>query len=406
MKRSTAAGVAGALLAAAGLLAWAFAPRPTPVQTANAVRGPFEMSIEEDARTRVRDRYVVSAPLTGRLDRIALREGDTVAEGAAIARLEPALSPMLDDRTQRDLQLQLQIARAGAQEAGARLERAEVARRQAASQAQRSAQLATQGFVAPTRLESDQLALLAAQDELHAAGSALRAAQFGVEQARAALVAVRQPATGGRRSFVLRAPVGGAVLRVLQASEGHVALGTPVVEVGDTRRLEVVAELLTTDALQALPGRRVVIERWGGPAKVEGRVRRVEPAAFTKVSALGVEEQRVRVLIDPTAEDRAPAEWRAVGDGFRVGVRIVTLSEPAAVKVPVSAVFPTARDGGASQAVFTVEEGVARQRIVELGGRNGSEAWVRSGLAAGSVVVVYPPAGLQPGQRVQARPAD
>ncbi|TAL23990.1 MAG: HlyD family efflux transporter periplasmic adaptor subunit [Aquabacterium sp.] len=364
------------------------------------------MSIEEDARTRVRDRYVVSAPLTGRLDRIALREGDTVAEGAAIARLEPALSPMLDDRTQRDLQLQLQIARAGAQEAGARLERAEVARRQAASQAQRSAQLATQGFVAPTRLESDQLALLAAQDELHAAGSALRAAQFGVEQARAALVAVRQPATGGRRSFVLRAPVGGAVLRVLQASEGHVALGTPVVEVGDTRRLEVVAELLTTDALQALPGRRVVIERWGGPAKVEGRVRRVEPAAFTKVSALGVEEQRVRVLIDPTAEDRAPAEWRAVGDGFRVGVRIVTLSEPAAVKVPVSAVFPTARDGGASQAVFTVEEGVARQRIVELGGRNGSEAWVRSGLAAGSVVVVYPPAGLQPGQRVQARPAD
>ena len=403
MKRSTLAGAAGALLVAVGLLAWAFAPRPLPVQTAAAVQGPFEMAIEEDARTRLRDRYVVSAPLSGRLGRIALREGDVVAEGDAIATLEPVLAPMVDERTLREQQLQLEIARATVQRAEARLERADVARRQAVNEAVRSEQLAQQGFLAPTRLESDRLAVAAAQKELEAARGDLRVAQFGVEQARAALAAVRQPGAGEQRSFVLRAPVRGSVLRVVQTSEGNVALGTPLIELGDTARLEVVAELLTTDALQALPGRRVVIERWGGPITLEGRVRRVEPAAFTKVSALGVEEQRVRVLIDLADADKAPPAWRAIGDGFRVGVRIVTLSEPAALKVPVSAVFPSAHDGGAAQAVFVVEQGVARLRTVELGGRNGSEAWVRRGLQAGNTVVVYPPASLQDGLRVQAR---
>jgi HlyD family secretion protein len=405
MKRSTLVGAAGALLVTAGLLAWAFAPRPLPVQTATASQGSFEMAIEEDARTRLRDRYVVSAPLAGRLGRITLREGDAVAEGDTVATLEPVLAPMVDERTLREQQLQLEIAGATVQRAEARVQRADVARRQAVNEALRSEQLAQQGFLAPTRLESDRLAVVAAQKELEAAQGDRRVALFGAEQARAALAAVRQPGAGDRRSFVLRAPVRGTVLRVVQGSEGNVALGAPLLEVGDTSRLEIVAELLTTDALQALPGGRVLVERWGGPGALEARVRRVEPAAFTKVSALGVEEQRVRVLIDLVDAAHAPPAWRAVGDAFRVGVRIVTLSEIAAVKVPVSAVFPTAHDGGAAQAVFTVEQGVAHLRIVELGGRNGSEAWVRRGLAAGSVVVVYPPAGLQPGQRVQARPA-
>ena len=405
MKRSTLAGAAGALALAVGLLAWAFAPRPLPVQTAAAVQGPFEMAIEEDARTRLRDRYVVSAPLAGRVGRITLREGDVVAEGDPLATLEPVLAPMVDERTLRDQQLQLERARAAVQSAEARVERADVARRQAVNEAVRSEQLAQQGFLAPSRLEADRLTVAAAQKELQAAQGDLRVAQFGAEQARAALAAVQQPAAAQRRSFVLRSPVRGTVLRVVQVSEGSVGLGTPLVELGDTSRLEVVAELLTTDALQALPGRRVLIERWGGPITLEGRVRRVEPAAFTKVSALGVEEQRVRVLVDVADADKAPPEWRAIGDGFRVGVRIITLSETAALKVPVSAVFPTAHDGGAAQAVFTVEGGVARLRIVELGGRNGSEAWVRRGLSAGNTVVVYPPASLQAGQRVQAKPA-
>ena len=247
-------------------------------------------------------------------------------------------------------------------------------------------------------------------------------AAHDLEQTRAALSAVRQPTSGtGQRGFTVRAPAAGRVLRVLQTSEGAVALGTPLLELGDTRRLEVVAELLTTDALAAQPGSRVMVERWGGPATLEGRVRSVEPAAFTKVSALGVEEQRVRVLIDITSPQ---PEWQALGDGYRVSVRIVTLAEAKAVQVPVSAVFPLPAVAGAGAAgaadagkagdingaaaaarfaVFIAHDGRARQVSVVLGGRNGGEAWIRSGVTPGQQVIVYPPATVKDGLRVAAR---
>jgi HlyD family secretion protein len=197
----------------------------------------------------------------------------------------------------------------------------------------------------------------------------------------------------------------GKVLRVLQWSETTVALGTPIIELGDVRALEVVAELLTTDALAAKPGSVVRIERWGGDGTLEGRVRRIEPGAFTKISALGVEEQRVRVLIDIVSP---PERWRALGDGFRVSVRIVTLALDKVVKVPVSAVFPVPRrsddDGTDSgMAVFVVEGGRARLVSVRVGARNGAEAWLQSGLAPGATVVVYPPATVQDGARVKVR---
>jgi HlyD family secretion protein len=180
-----------------------------------------------------------------------------------------------------------------------------------------------------------------------------------------------------------------------------VTMGTPLIEIGDIAQLEVVAELLTADALQAVPGARVLVERWGGPQALEGRVRRVEPAAFTKVSALGVEEQRVRVLIDLLPRvDAAPAALRQIGDGWRVGVRIVTLALDDVVTVPVSAVFPRPAGG---MAVFVVEGGRAVLRPVDIGARQGGVAWVRSGLAAGTPVIVYPPPAVQPGIRVAAR---
>lgn len=399
MKKTTLAVVAGAVLAAGALLAWAFAPRPLAVETAVARQGRFEAAIEEDGRTRLRERYVVSAPLSGRVQRIALREGDAVAAGAVVALLEPALSPLVDERTLREQEAQLQIAQATVQRADARLERARVARQQAANEALRSEQLAQQGFLAPTRLDADRLALAAAQKELEAAAGDRRVAAHGVEQARAALGAVRQPAAG--RAFALRSPIAGSVLRVLQNSEASVALGTPLIELGDLADLEVVAELLTSDALQAVPGSRVSIERWGGPVPLQGRVRRVEPAAFTKVSALGVEEQRVKVLIDLEAPDRAPPPWRLLGDGFRVTVRVITVVQDGALLVPVSAVFPVADDGSGGMAVFVVQEGRAQLQRVDVGGRNGNEAWLRGGLAAGARVVVYPPPALQPGARVR-----
>ncbi|MCB1997905.1 MAG: HlyD family efflux transporter periplasmic adaptor subunit, partial [Rhodoferax sp.] len=269
---------------------------------------------------------------------------------------------------------------------------------QARSAQQRSAELARQGFVSPIQAENDALAVDAAQKALDAVQQGRVVAGHELEVARAALAAVASAADPGAvRGFDVRAPVAGRVLRVLQASEGTVALGTPLLELGDLAQLEVVAELLTTDALQVGAGRLVRIEDWGGPGALQGRVRLVEPAGFTKVSALGVEEQRVRVHIDLTSP---PADWQTLGDGFRVTVRIVTQQVGDALRVPVSAVFPQP-DGG--HALFVVEAGRARMQPVDLAARNAVHAWLRQGVSPGAVVVIYPPAALAEGQAVRMR---
>lgn len=395
MQRKTLLMAGAAALVLAAALAWAFAPRPLPVEVATATVGRFETTIDEDARTRLVDRYVVHAPLAGRLLRPALREGDTVEAGAVLGTLLPAFSPLLDERTLRELQARVGAAEAGARRATTRIEAAQVALEQAKNELRRSEQLAQQGFVAPTKIDSDRLAAQAAQKELETAVDGLHVARHEAEQARAALGAARGGTGAG---FALRSPVAGRVLKVHQTSETVVALGAPLVEVGDVARLEVVAELLTTDALAARPGSVVRIERWGGNGTLLGRVRRVEPAAFTKVSALGVEEQRVNVLIDITSP---AAEWAALGDGFRVAVRIVTRSEDKVLRVPVSAVFP--RVGGDGFAAYVVEDGRARLRPLTVAARNGQDAWVTDGLAAGAVLVIYPGAAVTDGVRVAPR---
>jgi len=221
------------------------------------------------------------------------------------------------------------------------------------------------------------------------------AAVHAQAQAAAALLPVNAGAQAGR-PLTVRAPVGGVVLRIPQASEVTVAPGAALLDIGDPARMEVIADLLTTDAVQAQPGGPAVVERWGGPP-VAARVRLVEPAAFTKVSALGIEEQRVKVVVDV---DTPPEAWRAMGDGFRVTLRILTQRVDQAVLVPVGALFPIG-DGG--MGVYRVEDGRAKLQPVDLGGRNGSEAWVRSGLKPGQDVILYPPPTVSDGQRVQAR---
>lgn len=385
------------IVAAVAALAWAFAPRPVAVEVAEATRGAFETSIEEDAKTRVRDRYVLSAPLAGRLARIGLREGDEVQPGDTVARLTPVLPTLVDERTLRGQTLAVEAAQANVRRATARLEGARAALQQARSDALRSDKLAAQGYVAEGKRDADRVAAQRAEREFEAATQERVMAQHEAEQAQAALSVVRPGGVAGA-VFPVRAPVAGRVLRVLQVSEATVALGTPLVELGDLSHLEVVAELLTTDALQALPGRPVVVERWGGQGTLAAKVRRVEPAAFTKVSALGVEEQRVKVLIDPEGD---PQRWRALGDGYRVGVRIITRTATDALKVPVSAVFP---DGaGSGHAVFLLREGRAHKTPVEVVARNASEAWIAKGLDAGAQVIVYPPAAVADGVRVKPR---
>lgn len=398
MKRKTWIVGGGGVLVLAALLGWAFAPRPIEVEVAAADRGPFETVIAEDGRTRLRQRYAVSAPLTGRLERLTLEPGDTVAAGAVVATLVPTLAPLLDARTQRELAERVQGAQANLARATSQAEAARVALAQAGSAQQRSSQLAAQGFVSPIQAENDQLAVAAAQKSLDAATAGRHVAEHELGMARAALVAASGAADVGRR-FTVKAPVSGRVLRVLQPSEGVVALGTPLLELGDTAQIEVVAELLTSDALKAVPGSMVRIEDWGGPAPLAGRVRAVEPAAFTKVSALGVEEQRVLVRIDLAG---APAQWAALGDGFRVGVRIVTRRVEDALRVPVSAVFPRPEGG---MGVFLVQGGRARIAPVTVGARNGQHAWLQQGPEPGATVIVYPPAAVTDGARVKVRKA-
>ena len=397
--------VGGAVIAIAALLSWAFTPRPVEVEVAQATLGHFETTVDEDARTRLRDRFVVSAPLAGQLQRITLREGDAVEAGAVVATLLPTLSPMLDERTLREQQARVGAAEAGVLRAATRIEAAKVTLEQARIELRRTEQLAQQGFVAPTKIDADRLAAQAAQKELDTAVESEHVARHDLEQARAALVAVRGASEGakGGSAFVLRAPVAGRVLKLHHTSEATVVLGAPLLDIGDTANIEIVAELLTTDALAARPGSAVRIERWGGPTVLQGRVRLVEPGAFTKISALGVEEQRVNVLIDIVSPS---TEWAALGDGYRVGVRIITLSEDGVLRVPVSAVFPLPGGDGTSppgSAVFVVDQGRARLQPVTVGARDGSIALLRKGLSPGATVIVYPPAAVTDGAKVKVR---
>lgn len=390
--------IAGAAAAAAALLAWAFAPRPPQVEVAKARVGHFETTIDEDGRTRVRDKFVVAAPLAGQLLRIGLREGDAVEAGAVVATLVPVPSPLLDERTVQEQRARVGAAEAQVSRAATRIDAARVALEQARIRQQRTESLAQQGFVTPTQVDADRLSLQAARKELDTAVEGEHVARHDLAQARAALGTVLGTSGGAR--FTLRAPVAGRVLKVHYSSETAVAPGAPLLEIGDISNLEIVADLLTTDALSALPGSVVRIDRWGGPGTLAGRVRLVEPGAFTKVSALGVEEQRVNVLIDLVSPH---SEWLALGDGYRVGVHIVTRSLDDALVVPVGAVFPrSAQDAaaGPSFAAFVIEGSRVRLRPLEVGARNGAEAWIRSGLAPGAEVAVYPPSTLADGARV------
>jgi HlyD family secretion protein len=375
-------------------LAWAFSPRPVEVETATVKQGHFEQSIEEDGRTRLKDRYTVSAPVAARVARIVLREGDSVAAGDVVAVLTPAMSSMVDERSAREAAARLKAAAAGVERASARVARARISMQEAQLEKERTEKLAGEGFLSASRLDAVRLAQSGARRELEVANAEREMAVQEKAQAAAALL----PAATGNsstRPLSVRSPVSGVVLRVPQPSETTLAAGAALLDIGDPQRMEVISELLTTDAVQATAGRRVVIERWGGPP-VEGVVRRVEPSAFTKVSALGIEEQRVNVLIDVS---NPPEAWRSMGDGFRVSVRIITTSIDQAVLAPLGALFPH----DTATAVYLLDGRRARLQPVEVGARNNNEAWLRSGLAPDQTVIVYPPATIRDGSKVQVR---
>ncbi|MEN6586657.1 MAG: HlyD family efflux transporter periplasmic adaptor subunit [Sulfuricella sp.] len=382
-----------------GVLAWAFRPQPALVELAEVTQGRFEQTIEEDGKTRVRERYVVSAPLAGKMQRIALKAGDTVREGDTVAVIAPSAPGLLDARTERELGERVGSTEAAQQRAAAEVARARAALEKSAADLARARKLAQQKFVSASALEQAELAYRVGQRELEATQYGEHAAQHEVAVARAALFRLRQEASGAKpagQRWEVRTPVAGKVLKVLQESESVVGVGTPLLEIGQPSDLEVVVDVLSTDAVQIPPGAKVRFERWGRAEPLEGVVRRVEPAAFTKISALGVEEQRVNVIIDLASP---PQRWQTLGDGYKVDARIVTASLDKAVKVPVSALFRA----GDQWAVFVASNGRAAKRIVTLSRRGATEAVVQEGLTVGEKVVVHPGDNVSDGKTVRER---
>jgi len=398
MKRKVIVGAIALLLLA--LLVWAFMPKPAEVEIATVTQGRFERTVQEDGKTRVRDRYLVSTPLMGRVARIHLKQGDTVKMDDAVATLWPVAPSLLDERSRAE-----QVARIGAMQASvakaqANVERARAALEQIRADFKRSETLAQLGFVSPNQNETERLNVRLREKELESARQDEAAARYELEQSNVALKQF-SPSTSSKtdrpqHAFEVKAPVSGKVLKVQTQSEGIVTAGTPLMELGDPAQLEVVVDILTEDAAPIKPGTPVQLTNWGGPDVLQGQVRLIEPAAFTKVSALGVEEQRVNTIVDITSP---PATWSMLGDGFKVDVRVLVQVVENAIKVPVSALFPM----GARSALFVLDKGHARLREIEVAARNGVEAWVKSSLPPGTQVIVYPDTKLRDGDRVKAR---
>lgn len=383
------------VLAAAAGAALSLRPRPVPVDLASVVRGPLSVVIQESGVTRVTDRYEVSAPVAGRVSRLALEVGDDVKEGDALAEIAPALSPLLDDRTRAEAEARLGAALSALDQAHAQEARAAAASELANQDLARSRQLAASGALPAQALEQAEFAARMRHEERASAVFSTKVAFEEVRVARVALGKDHEHTASDHHIGVL-SPIFGRVLRVQQKSAGLVQAGALLVEVGDPRALEVVVDLLTTDAVHVHPGTQTVIEGWGGDAPLHGRVRRLEPSAFTRPSALGVDEQRVNVIIALTDP---PEKWSALSDGYRVEAHFVLWESPSVLKVPQGSVFRY-RD---HWAVYRVEGGKAQLVPVSIGHRGETEVEITGGLEAGAAVAVQPGDRVKDGVRVEPR---
>lgn len=393
-----------ALLVVAGAVWIAMRPQPMMVDFGEVTRGPMMVTIDEEGRTQVHDRYIVSTPVAGRLMRVRVDAGEPVTRGVTVvAQMRPTNPAMLDVRTREQALAALSAAEAALRVARADLNAAAAEDDLAQTDLARTRQLAESGTVAAAALDRALGEARAAAARLDTAEAAISVREAEVANARAQLIGFDDQllanALDDRRSddIPLVAPIDGRILRIIQQSETVLPAGAPVMEIGDvTSDLEVVVDLISSDAVQVAEGNRVLIEDWGGPSTLSGRVERIDPFGFTRFSALGVEEQRVGVTVafEGASEDRA-----ALGHGFRVEARIVIWEAEDALIVPTSALF---RDGD-GWAVFRVEAGRAVQQPVEVGRMNGTQAELLNGLGEGDTVVIYPSAGLQDGMSIAER---
>ncbi len=387
--------IAAAVIAALG---YGFMPGPVPVEGVRVERGHMTVTVDEEGRTRVINRFIISAPVPGFARRIGLDAGDAVERGDVVAGLEPLRPPMLDPRSRAEAAARAAAAAAALKAAREKVRAAEARAGLAEKELERLRQLFNENLV--TREQVDRADAAARE-----AGAMLRSAVFAADVARYEMEAARTAlkysagASGGEPAgppLLIKSPVRGRVLRIHHKNEGVVRAGQALIEIGDTRALEVEVEVLSADAVKIRPGTPVIFKRWGGKEPLKGRVRVVEPAGFTRISALGVEEQRTLVISDIVS----PYEkWRRLGDAYRVEAAFILWEGDNVLQVPASALFRY-NDGWA---VFVVSGGRARLREVRTGHRNGLSAEVVSGLAEGDIVITHPGSSVSDGIRVRLR---
>ncbi len=376
----------------AGLAALAFLglrKPPVPVETAHVAAGPLRATVSEEGKTRIKQRYVVSSPVSGQLRRIPFKPGAAVVAGeTVVAVIDPLPASPLDERNRA-------LAEARRDSSRVLLEKSRTTLELSRNEVRRITQMFEAKTVSPQDVESAQMRETAAAREVAAAEGTLK-------QAEAELLAsggpVSAPANDRQPSAItpieVKANATGLILHVFQESERAVMQGTPLLEIGDPADLEVVVEMLSRDGAAIAPGAPVALEQWGGPIPLEGKVRLVEPAAFTKISALGVEEQRVYVVVDITT----PLEQRrSLGDNFRVEARVITWESATALKLPSSGLFRQGHDWAA----YVVRDGKAQLVPVKIGRSSGAETQVTDGLQSGDEVILYPGDRIKDGQRVK-----
>ncbi len=378
------------IAALAGLAVWTFRPKPIVVETGRVAHGHMQVTIDEDGQTRAHDRFTLAAPVAGRLSRIRLHEGDSVTPQTVIATISPL---PIDARELERTRAEIEALEALRKEALQYVERAEADHEQTVRDLQRYTDLQKQDMVSRQTLEQAQTAEKRAAKELAGARFKAQSAEAEVARARAGLISLEATRENSGRIIDLRSPVASRILRILEPNERVVTAGTPVALLSNPNKIEIVIDLLSADAVQVRPGASVILEGWGGPNPLKARVRMVEPYGFTKVSALGIEEQRVNVIadfVDPPGN---------LGDGYRVEARIVIWESPDVLIVPGSALFRE----GEHWSAFVVESGRAHRTSVEIGHRNALEAEVLHGLTPGEQVILHPPNDLKDGAPVVSK---
>lgn len=378
------------------LVLYGLRPRPIETELAEVKRGPLTVHVMEEGKTRIRNRYVVAAPASGNMQRIAFKAGDTVkANETVITTIDPSIAPLLDARTKAQAEARIASSEAVVQQAEQSLEMSRTSARFAKTNWERVKANATEGSISANDRDKIESESLVREREVRGQEFALKVAGYELDQAKAALIQMDSPEARGTPVLV-KSPVSGYILRVDQESELTVAAGTPLLEIGDITDLEIEAEILSRDAVMIRPGADVSVEQWGGGEPLKAKVRRVEPAAFTKVSALGVEEQRVIVLcdLDPSATQNT-----TLGDRYRVEVRVAIWHEDDVLQVPSGALF---REGSIWR-TFVYQEGKAKIVTVETGRSDGRWTQILNGLNAGDKVLLHPPDTVKDGGEVVAR---